>query len=64
VLSEQGRDPSSFVFGKRAYLAIDRPLEKLRGLQEVGTDLLILNPIGGELEQFDVLAQDVLPKLR
>ena len=41
----------------------DAVLEELYALRDVGTDLLILNPVGGEREQFDVLAADVLPKL-
>jgi probable F420-dependent oxidoreductase len=42
----------------------DALLEELHGLREVGTELLILNPVGAELEQFELLAGEVLPKLR
>lgn len=59
---------ASPVAGERAASAtirgsVDDVGQELRRIQDAGAELLIINPVGAELEQFSIVAEQLLPTL-
>lgn len=98
ALAEAGRDPATFMIGKRVYVAIDKDralaarrlrewfglyygqadlaervavwgsveecAEGLRDIVATGARLLVLNPVFGLMEQMEILASEVIPRVK
>jgi hypothetical protein len=43
---------------------LDRILQELRQIRAAGAELVIINPVGDELAQFEIVAEELLPRLR